>query len=111
MKWFWRINYLLTLYLVVVLLYFRFIKSTGEYYTDNKCLQVFDTIFTLDGVAVFFSFFIEWVQIPLCVIISIFMKDHRTRLHFFYILFLCFLSLFKFISWFLIVGEVTYKTI
>lgn len=110
MKWFWKINYYLTLYLVIVLLYFRFIKPTGEYYTDNKWVQVIDTIFTLDGVAVFLSFFIEWVQIPLCVTILIFMKNQRTNLHFFYIFLLFFLSLLKFISWFLIVGPVTYKT-
>ena len=91
MKWFWKINYFLTCYLFIIIVLFILNIPSGEYYRNHNWIKIIDKIFTLDGVAVFFSFFIEWVQIPLCVIILIFMKDQRTRLHFFYILFLSFL--------------------
>jgi len=111
MKWFWRINYYLTIFFFIALIISISIIHIDEYYANHNWIKIVDKIITLDGTSVFLSMIIEWIQIPLCIVVTIFWKDQRTKWHFIYIIFLLFLNIFKWITMLFIAAHVTYKTI
>lgn len=111
MKWFWRINYYLSFYFFIIILLFILNIPNDEYYANNNWIKVVEEIITFDGIAVFIAMIIEWFQFPICLIFIIFRKEQRKRKHFIFLSLLVLLNLIKWLSMFLIIGQVTYKTI
>lgn len=111
MKWFWRINYYLSFYFFIIILLFVLNIPNDEYYANNNWIKVVEEIITFDGIAIFITMIIEWFQFPICLIIIIFRKEQRKRKHFIFLSLLVLLNLIKWLSMFLIIGQVTYKTI
>lgn len=110
MKRFWKVNYILTVYFILVILLFWF-GSNDNMITKKKWFILLEKIISLNTIAYFLSIFIEWIQIPVCIAILILKNQTRTRVNFFYVFFLLFLNLIKWFLWLVIAGGVTYKTI
>ncbi len=108
MKWFWKINYLLTIYLLLILL--LMLPTGTNFYQNNKWFVLLEKILTINGLLQIISMVIEWVQFLLCLFVLIFKKDERKFWHFLFLISLIVLNLTKWILWILLSGEVTYKT-
>lgn len=102
MKWFWRINYIISIYLFLIL---GFYLPVGTEFGSNKWFNLFANILTINNVLLFFTMIIEWIQFPLCLIAMIIWKEQRTTKHFLFLSILVFLNLIKWIFWFLSVGS------
>lgn len=102
MKWFWKVNYILTIYLVLILFFdlIYFIKGGTEFYANSDSFKTFVKVLTCDGVLFIISMIVEWIQVPACIIILFFYKTERTKLHFFYTISLIFLNFLKWFLWF-----------
>lgn len=105
---FWKINYVVSVYLLLVLLFY--ISVGTSFYANNKWFQAIQSLLTVNETLMLFTFFAEWIQIPLCLIVLFFFKEERTKTHFFYIGIMVLLNLAKLIFWFLAVSSVTHKT-
>jgi hypothetical protein len=104
MKWFWKINYLLSIYLLIIIL---FVIPTGTtFYSENKWFVYLEKILTVNSLLYIFTMVAEWFQFPICLIILILKKDERTKTHLLYLLTLIFLNLFKWILWFFAISGV-----
>lgn len=109
MKWFWKTNYFITIYLILILFIYLiyFIEVGTEFYAITKWFKIFIKILTFNGTLEMISMIIEWIQFPLCLFVLIFRKNERTKIHLFYLIFLVFSNLFKWVLWFLAVGATT----
>lgn len=101
MKWFWRVNYFLTVYGVIVFVLGMVVLLTAG--NDTPLSNTLDTIFTIISfnVEAFpLTMILEWIQLPLFLIAIIFWKKERTTPHFFYLGFIIFLNFAKWITLF-----------
>ena len=98
MKWFWRINYILTVYGFIVFVV-GFVNLRINCFTT---LSIIDTIISFNKFAYIFTMILEWIQFPLCLIVVLFWKKERTSPHFFYLILIIFLNLAK---WILVYGS------
>jgi len=94
MKWFWRINYFVTIYGVVIFVLSSFV-SCGMIH--NNTLNTILAIISIHDVVAFLTVIFEWIQFPLCLIAMIFWKKERTTLHFFYLVSMVIVSLIKWV--------------
>jgi hypothetical protein len=107
MKWFWKVNYLLSIYLLLIIL---FLISTGTtFYSENKWFIYLEKILTINSALYILTMVVEWLQFPVCMIKFIFWKEERTKKHLLYLIALIFLNLFKWFLWFFVVAGVTTK--
>ncbi|UQB68102.1 hypothetical protein [Epilithonimonas zeae] len=102
LKWFWRINYIITLY-SLVLLSGEIVDSILGYdkngYSFTQKYSKYYMIGNNDFISVFF-FCIEWLQITLVLIILIWKKQERTKWNWLYFILLMFLALVKILFYF-----------
>lgn len=99
LKWFWRINYLLTLYKLLVLISLL-IPVIGIKLKTN----LFEYL-NFGGVSFLLSYCGEWVQFPLCLLIITLYKTERTLPHFLYLALLLILALVTFIFYAFLLGS------
>jgi len=86
-KWFWGINYVLSVYKLLLLTSLAIPVAGIESETDwFKLLYVGDITYLI-------AYFGEWIQFPICLVVILFFKSQRTIFHFLY-LFLILLSVF-----------------
>lgn len=109
MKWFWRVNYFLTVYLIMILFFdlIYFFKGGTEFYANSNGFKIFEKIATCNGVLQMISMIVEWIQVPVGIIILVFLKTERTKLHLFYIMALVFLNFLKWFFWLFTVAGVS----
>lgn len=92
LKWFWGINYCITLYKLL------FIATAILCIGNVNCDWFSDLHFS--EFTYFFDFFGEWVQFPLCLLIIILYKSQRTPFHYFFLSLLIVLALITILlSW------------
>lgn len=103
LKWFWRINYGLTLYKILALAYGIF--SASEFVLENHWFNAINQIITLDGAAFIFSYIVEWMQFPICLLIIIIFKTERTILHLGYLVLLILSCLMTFVFYAMLLGS------
>lgn len=102
LKWFWRVNYLITIYSIILVtgevlnIMFGYDK---EGYDFTQKYSKYYMIGSNDFIGIFF-FCIEWLQIPLVLGILIWKKQERTKWHWLYFIFLIILTLVKIILYF-----------
>lgn len=98
-KYFWTLNYLLSIYKCIYLFIITLqINGLKFDYHFNKFIPMGGFIFL-------FLYMLEWVQIPLCLIIALLIKTERTLFHFIYIFFLFLLSISTYFLFALILGS------
>ncbi len=99
LKWFWRLNYLLTFYKVLILISLLIpiigIKSKIDWFE----------YLNFGGVTFLFSYFGEWFQFSLCLLVIILNNKQRTTFHFLYLLLLLLLALLTFIVYGILLGS------
>lgn len=112
MKKFWKINYYITTYLTIINLFIirYYIENGDAFYANTKWFQTIERILTFDNTLNFLSLFIEWIQIPICLLVLIFWKLQRTKKHFFYLILLVILNLIKWGLWLFAVSGVARNT-
>lgn len=96
---FWVINYIITIYSILLL--YSFWNYEGNLY---------DILSINDKFPFVLSVLIEWLQIPMVLIILIWKKQERSFVHWLYWLILLILSISKIVLYFFAAGAVTYKS-
>lgn len=99
LKWFWVINYTITIYSILLII--SFWNYEGSLYNILSINDKFPFVL---------SVLIEWLQIPVVLIILIWKKQERSILHWLYWIILFVLSISKLILYFFSTGAVTYKS-
>lgn len=99
LKWFWGINYTLTLYKVIVL-----ITLILPLLNINLKTDWFEYL-NLESFTFLLLYFGEWVQVPAGILIMLFYKNQRTVFHYLYLTFLLLLSITSFIVFALLLGS------
>ncbi len=90
MKWYWRINYTITAFLLLIWL--PFILGAGSFY---KLFQILESIPFLNDLSIPLSIIVEWIQIPTGILVIRNKKNERTRLHYLYLLLLLIIGIAK----------------
>ncbi len=108
MKWFWKANYIITAYLNLIML---FLIPNGTELGTNKIFNLLESICTLNGVLYYISMIMEWIQVPLCIIVILLYKKGRTVKHILYIIILVLLNLIKWGLFFWATGSVAISPI
>jgi|GEM_PF-1911724 len=104
LKWFWRINYGLTFYKVLVMICGTLAAS--GFGLKQHWFKVIDEIVTFDGALFMYSFFIECVQFPICLLVTLLYKEQRTdNLNYLYLALLIFLALVSLAFSFILMGS------
>lgn len=106
MKWFWRVNYLITIYSVILLIgeFLNILLGyDSEGYDFTQKYSKYYMIGNNDLISIFL-FCIEWIQIPLVLCLLIIKKLEFIKLHWFYFIFLIFLSIAKITFYFFEIG-------
>lgn len=107
MKWFWKINYLVTIYFIIVIPLDLMDGSFGlPNLQKNTILYNIFKIFTINGFSLFLTLIVEWIQFPLCLIAIAFWKQERTKKHFFYLVLLVVFNILKWGLWLFAVSGV-----
>ncbi|AZA61656.1 hypothetical protein EG340_11660 [Chryseobacterium indoltheticum] len=99
LRWFWLINYTITIY--SFLLFYSVWNYEGSLYNVLSINDKFPFIL---------SILIEWLQIPIVLVILIWKKQERSLIHWLYWIILLILSISKIILYFFSTGAVTYKS-
>ena len=107
MKRFWKINYSITGYCIILV----FVEFLYGIKGTNDTIKLFHTFFTINTYGTLLSFVIEWVQFPVCLAIILIKKSERTKLHYNYLVALFVFNLLKWIYFFIAVGAVVERPI
>jgi hypothetical protein len=104
LKWFWIINYILTIYALLIL-----IKNYVNVYDFELYERIFkigtqDILSINSDIDFIMEYAIEWLQIPIVLTVLIWKKSERSRIHWLYWFFLILLAFFKIILYFIAVG-------
>ncbi|TCD10509.1 hypothetical protein EZ449_09180 [Pedobacter frigidisoli] len=100
LKWFWRINYAITIYKVVVMV-ICVLDLTGL--ANPFIIKVYNVL-TFNDSLFLLALFTEWVQFPVCLLVTLIDRNERIKIsNYFYLALLIFLSLASwFVSFFLV---------
>ncbi|KQM46261.1 hypothetical protein ASE55_11370 [Chryseobacterium sp. Leaf201] len=98
LRWLWLINYTITIYSILL-----------SYSVWNYEGNLYNILSINDKFPFVLSILIEWLQIPIVLIILIWKKQERSLIHWLYWIILLFLSISKLILYFFSTGAVTYK--
>lgn len=96
LKWFWVINYLLTIISII----FTFLVLNISELHKSPLLERVYYIVTINEKITPLLAILEGLQIPLTLIVLIWKKMERTKIHWFYFIFLILLSLAKIVFYF-----------
>ncbi|EEI90672.1 hypothetical protein HMPREF0765_3731 [Sphingobacterium spiritivorum ATCC 33300] len=106
LKWFWVVNYIMTIYSTILLSGYLLDIIFGYDKDGYDFTYKYGKYFMLANNEILFIFFfcIEWLQIPLVLGILIWKKQERTKWHWLYFIVLILLTIAKIIFYFIAVG-------
>lgn len=105
LKWFWKINYFITIYFILLLLINLCNVYLFKVYS-NTVIRELDYYLSLnDRINFIVVVFIEWLQIPIVLGVLLLKKYEQSFTHWLYLFFLIVLAISKLVLYFISTGE------
>jgi len=104
MSLFWKLNYFISFYFLLVLL----INITFDslMFVENIIYKMFVILITFDNNLELFSFVNDFLQFIICVIVLIFIRSERIKKNIIYILLLFILTIIKMFGYIYIISGI-----